>query len=180
MISTKGFRSLLDVGSLPENLQQKLTHELPMMSAFQGSNMPGDEAQSPPLECQEGEVHFGESAWSFPMILGLTTASSWDIIFAILLLLLNFGMQVMFSYIIMGPSFSGSDFEGEVLSAQRWRARIAHDYKYMDLKQTSLATRVCSADGALILSTVQATLVNQINSSWDLLKSFFGTSFSRF
>ena len=151
-----------------------------MMSAFQGSNMPGDEAQSPPLECQEGEVHFGESAWSFPMILGLTTASSWDIIFAILLLLLNFGMQVMFSYIIMGPSFSGSDFEGEVLSAQRWRARIAHDYKYMDLKQTSLATRVCSADGALILSTVQATLVNQINSPWDLLKSFFGTSFSRF
>ena len=34
----------------------------------------------------------------------------------------------------------------------------------MDLSQTSLATRVCSADGALILSTVQATLVNNINS----------------
>lgn len=164
---------LLQVGSLPENLH-RFFFSWP-------TKLPGDEVQRFPLkECQEGEVHFGESAWSFPMILGLTTASSWDIIFAILLLLLNFGMQVMFSYIIMGPSFTGSDFKGEVLSAQRWRERIAHDYKYMDLKQTSLATRVCSGDGALILSTVQATLVNQINSSSDFGGSLsWGPIFSR-
>jgi len=34
----------------------------------------------------------------------------------------------------------------------------------MDLSETSLATRVCQSDGALILSTPQAELIDQINS----------------
>ena len=105
---------------------------------------------------QVGPVHFGESAWTFPVILGLTSASALEVVFAVLLLLINLGMQVMFAEVILGPSFMGSPFEEEVDTARRWRAGIAHDYKYMDLQQTSLATRVCSADGALILSTVQA------------------------
>ena len=111
-----------------------------------------------------GDVFFGESAWTFPFILGLTSASPLDVTLAILLLLLNLGMQIMFAYVILGPSFMGAEFSEEIATAQRWRDGIAHDYKYMDLSQTSLATRVCSGDGALILSTVQATLVNQINS----------------
>ena len=108
------------------------------------------------LGTQVGPVHFGESAWTFPVILGLTSASALEVVFAVLLLLINLGMQVMFAEVILGPSFMGSPFEEEVDTARRWRAGIAHDYKYMDLQQTSLATRVCSADGALILSTVQA------------------------
>ena len=63
-----------------------------------------------------------------------------------------------------GPVDKFELFVSLVVREHRWRDGIAHDYKYMDLAQTSLATRVCSADGALILSTVQATLVNQINS----------------
>eukprot|EP00439_Symbiodinium_sp_Y106_P069649 s538_g12.t1 len=113
------------------------------------------------LGTQVGPVHFGESAWTFPVMLGLTSASALEVVFAVLLLLINLGMQVMFAEVILGPSFMGSPFEEEVDTARRWRAGIAHDYKYMDLQQTSLATRVCSADGALILST--ATLVNHIN-----------------
>lgn len=41
---------------------------------------------------QEGDVHFGESAWSFPLVIGLAPAGMWDVTFSILLLLLNLGM----------------------------------------------------------------------------------------
>eukprot|EP00913_Durusdinium_trenchii_P013089 g12288.t1 len=47
------------------------------------------------------QIHFGESAWSFPLVLGLATAGPWDVSFALLLLFLNLGMQVAFSVIIM-------------------------------------------------------------------------------
>ena len=43
---------------------------------------------------QVGTVPFAESAWTFPVLLGLTSASSLDVAFAVLLLLLNLGMQV--------------------------------------------------------------------------------------
>lgn len=75
---------------------------------------------------QAGYVHFGESAWSFPLVIGLAPAGAWDVTFSILLLLLNLGM--------------------------------------LDLAGRSLVSRVCAVDGALILSTTQATLVEQINS----------------
>ena len=40
---------------------------------------------------------------------------------------------------------------------------IAHDARYLDLAGTSLVSRVCAGDGSLILSTVQATLIEHIN-----------------
>ena len=55
-----------------------------------------------------GEIYLGESAWTFPVILGLTSASALDVTFALLLLLINLGMQIMFAYVILGPSFMGS------------------------------------------------------------------------
>ncbi|CAE7572710.1 hypothetical protein AK812_SmicGene25178 [Symbiodinium microadriaticum] len=113
---------------------------------------------------QVGEVRFGESAWTFPVLLGLTPSGAWDVAFSLMLLLLNLGMQVMFSYIILGSSFMGSEFAEEIQAARRWRIGSAHDYRYLDSTQTSLASRVCTSDGALILSTVQATVVNHINS----------------
>ena len=110
------------------------------------------------------EVHFEESAWSIPMVLGLVDAGRFDTAYAVLLLFVNCGMQVMFSGILLSDGFMGEDFSEEAHNAQVWRTSVAHDYKYMDLAQTSLVSRVCSGDGALILSTVQATLVRQINS----------------
>ncbi|CAL1172819.1 unnamed protein product, partial [Cladocopium goreaui] len=113
---------------------------------------------------EEVEVHFEDSAWSIPMVLGLVDAGRFDTGYAVLLLLVNCGMQVMFSGILLSDGFMGEDFSEEKENAEIWRTSVAHDYKYMDLAQTSLVTRVCSGDGALILSTVQATLVRQINS----------------
>ncbi|CAK9067330.1 Vacuolar protein sorting-associated protein 11-like [Durusdinium trenchii] len=124
------------------------------------------------------QIHFGESAWSFPLVLGLATAGPWDVSFALLLLFLNLGMQVAFSVIIMTEDFMGSPFVKQIPFAQRWRTSIAHDKQYMDLSETSLVSRVCQGDGSLILSTTQATLIDQINSflslSFDEFQPTFG------
>lgn len=57
------------------------------------SLVPGRRA-SPPVAQRQGhvhQIHFGESAWSFPLVLGLATAGPWDVSFALLLLFLNLG-----------------------------------------------------------------------------------------
>ncbi|CAK9112678.1 unnamed protein product [Durusdinium trenchii] len=117
-----------------------------------------------PQDEQDGLVPFEESAWSFPLVVGLAPAGPCDVTFAIILLLLNLGMQVAFSVIILDENFIGSPFTDHIDNARRWRTSIAHDYTHMDLAKTSLVSRVCSEDGALILSTPQANLIQQINS----------------
>ena len=136
------------------------------------------------------EVHFEESAWSIPMVLGLVDAGRFDTAYAVLLLFVNCGMQVMFSGavdqktnkdkdklpqrreshflikntvpyafrrhdsawhillklwqlwpgILLSDGFMGEDFSEEARNAQVWRTSVAHDYKYMDLAQTSLVS----------------------------------------
>ncbi|CAK9040758.1 unnamed protein product [Durusdinium trenchii] len=118
--------------------------------------------------CEEaavvGLVHFSESAWTYPVVIGLVDVGLWDVIFSILLMLLNLGMQAGFSYIILGEGFMGSEFALQLDFARRWRSSFAHDHKYLDLTSRSLVSRVCWGDGSLILATSQATLVDQINS----------------
>ncbi|CAE7861779.1 hcf136, partial [Symbiodinium microadriaticum] len=77
--------------------------------------------------------------------------------------LLNFAMQVAFSGVLLSDSFMGDSFDTKVGSAKTWRTRVAHDDAYLDLGGTSLVSRVCAGDGALILSTQQATLIEEIN-----------------
>jgi len=62
-------------------------------------------------------------------------------------------------------------------SAKTWRTSIAHDSRYLDLAGTSLVSRVCAGDGSLILSTVQATLVEQINDFLGLQATEFDFNF---
>ena len=93
--------------------------------------------------------------------------------FGAVLLLLNFGMQAAFSWVLLTDAFIGEPFETRVESAKIWRTSVAHDYKYLDLADTSLVSRVCTGDGALILSTTQATLIHQINSFLGLQKGQF-------
>ena len=65
----------------------------------------------------------------------------------------------------------GDSLEKEIDSAKIWRTSVAHDAKYLDLSSTSLVSRVCNGDSALILSTTQAILVNHINSFLGLEKT---------
>ncbi|CAE7289940.1 VPS11 [Symbiodinium natans] len=111
-------------------------------------------------------IQFGESIWSLPLVLDFSHFPLWDGIFSMLLLIVNLGMQAMFSGILLSDDFAGAgvQVEEERENARRWRIGIAHDWRYMDLSETSLVTRVCQSDGALILSTPQAELVDQINS----------------
>lgn len=103
-----------------------------------------------------------KSAWSVPLV--LTWQSISDGIFSILLLLLNAAMQILFTSILLSPSFLGNGFDEQVEGARIWRRSSAHDAKNMDLAQRSLATRVCNEDDSLIFSTGEAALVGEINS----------------
>lgn len=125
----------------------------------------------------ESDVNFEESAWTYPLVIGLADAKPIEVCFAVILLLLNLCMQLIFSGIILGPDFLGEEFDTKKDVAQRWRTSFAHDYKYVDLSSTSLVTRVCSADGSLILATTQATLVTHINSYMGLLTDQFDAGF---
>ncbi|CAE7746055.1 NLRC3, partial [Symbiodinium microadriaticum] len=114
-----------------------------------------EEVEESSEEFEEISVTFEESAWSIPMVIGLVRAGRFDMAYAVVLLLVNCAMQIMFALILLDEGFMGEDFDTQKLNAQIWRTSVAHDYKYMDLAETSLVTRVCSGDGALILSTVQ-------------------------
>ena len=142
-----------------------------------GGAIPTQTMQSVDAEQQEGRVHFGESAWTFPFVIGLIPAGRWDVTFSILLLLLNLGMQAAFTIIISTDDFMGIPFGHQTNFAKRWRISIAHDYQFLDLAGRSLVSRVCAGDGALILSNTQANLVEQINSFLGLQKDQFEVPF---
>ncbi|CAE7344491.1 unnamed protein product [Symbiodinium natans] len=110
------------------------------------------------------EVCFEESVWCMPLVIGLADAGKFDRVFAVLLVFLNLGMQTAFSWVLLSDSFMGAAFDSNIDHAKKWRTSVAHDYKFIDLADTSLVSRVCSGDGALILSTTQANLINHINS----------------
>ena len=122
-------------------------------------------------------VHFEESAWNIPPVLGLADVGWFDNVFAVLLVLLNLLMQGSFSQILLSEYFMGEPFETNLQSAKTWRTSIAHDSRYLDLAGTSLVSRVCAGDGSLILSTVQATLVEQINDFLGLQATEFDFNF---
>ena len=124
------------------------------------------------------EVCFEESIWTVPMMLGLREPSfGWfDSIFAATLVLLNLAMQASFSAILLTRAFMGDDFETKIRGAEVWRTSVAHDFKHLDLADTSLVSRVCLGDEALILSTTQATLIDHINSFLGMDKEDFQQS----
>ncbi|CAE6951125.1 unnamed protein product [Symbiodinium natans] len=122
-------------------------------------------------------VCFEESAWNIPLVLGLADVGWFDNAFAVLLVLLNLLMQGSFTQILLSEYFMGDPFETRVQSAIDWRTSIAHDSRYLDLAGTSLVSRVCAGDGSLILSTVQATLIQQINDFLGLQATEFDFNF---
>ena len=117
------------------------------------------------------EVCFEASVWSVPLLIGVVDVGWFDNVFAAMLVLLNFGMQTAFTYVLLSDGFMGESLEKDIESAKIWRTSVAHDAKYLDLADTSLVSRVCNGDGALILSTTQAILVNHINDFLGLEKT---------
>ncbi|CAE7375495.1 unnamed protein product [Symbiodinium sp. CCMP2592] len=123
------------------------------------------ESQSHDEKFEEfSEVHFEESVWSIPVVFGLVDVGCFDMLFALILVLLSLGMQAAFSWILLTDDFIGEGFDAQMESAKTWRTSVAHDHKHMDLADRSLVSRVCAGDESLILSTNQATLVEHINS----------------
>eukprot|EP00434_Breviolum_minutum_P042850 symbB.v1.2.038158.t1/scaffold5850.1/size23116/2 len=70
---------------------------------------------------------------------------------------------VGFIAILFSKSFLGSPFSDKVAHAEIWRTRSAHDFKHLDLADTSLVTRVCAEDDSLLVSSNQAKLISDIN-----------------
>ncbi|CAE7316112.1 unnamed protein product, partial [Symbiodinium sp. CCMP2456] len=116
-------------------------------------------------------VHFEASAWNIPLVIGLADVGWVDAFAASLLIAVNLGMQIAFSAILLSEPFMGETFDENVDSARIWRRSMAHDDSYVDLSGTSLVSRVCALDGALILSNRQADLVKQINAFLGIRKA---------
>ncbi|CAE7330147.1 unnamed protein product [Symbiodinium sp. CCMP2592] len=137
------------------------------------TEVPVVEAQKGEEEEEVTEVRFEESIWTVPLLLGLAELPlGWfDSLFAALLVVLNVTMQTCFSAILLTRAFMGDAFEAKVGAAEVWRTSVAHDFKHLDLADTSLVSRVCMGDEALILSTTQAALIDQINSFLGLEKT---------
>ena len=108
-------------------------------------------------------VAFHESTWNVVLVLGFTEAGCLDTLISCLLLLASAALQVTFSLILLSEDFLGEPFVKHLGHAEKWRRGLAHDYKHMDLSETSLASRVCNKDETLIVSTNQANLIGQIN-----------------
>ena len=157
------------VGLVCENAQlavvqdEKVPPEGAKPLSFWGK-VPSAEESMDSASLESTEVCFEESVWCMPLVIGLADAGKFDRVFAVLLVFLNLGMQTAFSWVLLSDSFMGAAFDSNIDHAKKWRTSVAHDYKFIDLADTSLVSRVCSGDGALILSTTQANLINHINS----------------
>ncbi|CAE7576878.1 unnamed protein product [Symbiodinium natans] len=115
------------------------------------------------LNEEEMQVAFGRDIWTYFAIVSLGKIGRWDTLFTMLLVLVNVAMQVAFVIILMSEYFLERPFEEKIGFARVWRTSVGHDARHMDLAQTSLVSRVCRGDGSLIVSTIQAELVEQIN-----------------
>ncbi|CAE7324409.1 unnamed protein product [Symbiodinium pilosum] len=118
-------------------------------------------------------VAFMETTLNLVLVLGYTGSGWIDILIAAILLFASMAMQMTFCIILLTEDFLGQPFSEQIQIAQNWRRSVAHDYKYMDLEQTSLTSRVCNGDGKLILSTEHASLLEQINDFLDLRQGSF-------
>ncbi|CAE6973445.1 unnamed protein product [Symbiodinium sp. KB8] len=124
-------------------------------------------------------VAFNRDIWTYFALVGLGRTGSWDACFTFILALVSLAMQAAFIMILMSEFFLERPFEEKVELARIWRNSVAHDSRHMDLAQTSLTSRVCRGDGALIVSTTQAELVEEINKFLGLgLHDFEPSSFS--
>ena len=70
------------------------------------------------------QVRFEESAWSIPLVVGLADVGWLDTVGAVLLIIVNLGMQIAFSNILLSEPFMGDSFETNVDSARIWRRRL--------------------------------------------------------
>ena len=157
-----------------------------LTGGFKDSASPGrcgseveDTEQMGPMK-SEGKstpVRFEESAWNIPLVLGLADVGWFDTVFAVALVLLNLLMQGSFSIILLSEYFMGDAFDTQVQGAKDWRTSVAHDSRYLDVAGTSLVSRVCAGDESLILSTVQATLIEHINNFLGLQPTEFTLNF---
>ena len=81
-------------------------------------------------EDQMGMVPFAESAWTYPVVIGLVRAGVVEAIFAVVLLLVNLFMQMAFMVIILSPDFLPGDIADQIDFAKQWRRSVGTLKKY--------------------------------------------------
>ncbi|CAE6921811.1 unnamed protein product [Symbiodinium sp. KB8] len=104
-------------------------------------------------------IPFTESTWNLLLVLGFTK----DILVGCGVLVGSLLLQAGLCYVVLTGAFLGKPLDGEIDTARRWRTFTAHDFKHLDITETSLVSRVCNGDGSLIMSTKQADLILQLN-----------------
>mmetsp|Transcript_26913 Transcript_26913/g.31738 ORF Transcript_26913/g.31738 Transcript_26913/m.31738 type:complete len:850 (+) Transcript_26913:181-2730(+) len=105
----------------------------------------------------EDGYNLSASMWDVSLLFGLNEVGSAGSIYGIVLLILNIGIQFVFSYIVATtftiPVFS----DGTILGFRSWRRNVAQNAKFMDtLSEVSLSSRICNNDSGLEVSGSQA------------------------
>ncbi|CAE7849278.1 unnamed protein product [Symbiodinium necroappetens] len=136
----------------PQTLQQESKPKEETKGTGPG---PTDEAQEP--------IPFTESTWNLLLVLGFTKAGWIDIVIGCGVFVGSLLLQGGLCYVLLTGDFLGKPLTREIDIARRWRAGTAHDFKHLDISETSLVSRVCNGDGSLIMSTQQASFISQLN-----------------
>eukprot|EP00439_Symbiodinium_sp_Y106_P045398 s3721_g5.t1 len=108
-------------------------------------------------------IPFTEATWNLLLVLGFTKAGWIDVVVGCAVLVGSLLLQGGLCYVLLTGAFLGKPLAGEIDTARRWRTFTAHDFKHLDITETSLVSRVCNEDGSLIMSTKQADLISQLN-----------------
>ena len=156
----------VEVEDPAEQWAQKVQPQVPKPQTLQESKpkeeMKGTGPTEPTDEAQE-PIPFTESTWNLLLVLGFTKAGWIDILIGCGVFLGSLLLQGGLCYVLLTGDFLGKPLTLEIEVAKRWRAGTAHDFKHLDIAETSLVSRVCNGDGSLIMSTQQAAFISQLN-----------------
>lgn len=101
------------------------------------------------------------TVWGAAALVGLPGLGLRDNLSIVMGLAFNVFVQVLFC-VVAYQSFTDEDLPTEQ-DIKRWRYTVAHDEMWSDSTGVSLVSRVCGGDAALIVSTSQVRLVQEIS-----------------
>ncbi|CAE7360731.1 unnamed protein product [Symbiodinium sp. CCMP2456] len=149
----------------PEQKALTVQPQAPKPQTLQESNPKGEMKGTEPGPTDEAQepIPFTDSTWNLLLVLGFTKAGWIDIVIGCGVFVGSLLLQGGLCYVLLTGDFLGKPLTNEIDIARTWRAGTAHDFKHLDIAETSLVSRVCNGDGSLIMSTQQAAFISQLN-----------------
>ena len=127
------------------------------------SSVAKDEESAVAAEESGEPVELEPSMWNAPLLIGTSAVGCAGSAQLLLLMALNVAVQAVFASIV-ATNLSRRTIDGGTVDQLRtWRRFVAHDVQYYNaLSQRSLASRVCSSDAGLEMSSGQANMYTML------------------